>query len=362
MKPTLQTLFTQLTVFCFFVLSLAVSHPAKACSDVMLKTEGDYAVSCRTMDFSYPLGSRIEIIPRGEKWQSTSQNGAKGFQWSSKFGFVGISVQGLPVISDGLNEKGLSAAVLWLEGTKYPEPKDKTRAISIEDSLRWILGSFASVAELKKGLENVELTGHYIKAMHMFPPLHISVHDAAGNSLVIEFTNAQIKLYDNPNGVLTNQPDFEFQTKNLAYREWKLKLARSAVGVPGEWYPVERFERASIVRSSLPTPTNLAQAIAQGVHVLNTVQVQYKAPGTDSEGGKQGDFDHTLWSVVRDHKTPSIYWRSKDNQSLQFLDFAQIDFSGKTTYAPVEITQGNWFIPVKPPQQEKGKAQSEPEK
>lgn len=341
----IRILFT-MTIFMSMLLSAFSNGSAGACSDVMLKKEGAYGISCRTMDFSCPLGSKFVVVPRGQRCRSTTPTGKKGLAWTSRYGFVGVNVQDRPVYSDGLNEKGLSAAVLWLLGTDYPVAGIESRTLAVEDCAGWILGSFSTVAQLKKGLEKVQITGHFLEEMHMLPPLHLAVHDAAGHSLVIEFLEKEMVLFDNGNGVLTNEPDFRYQTANLQYRKWKLGLARSAVGVPGEWYPVERFIRASIVREALPAPKSLAQAVSQAVHVLNTVQVQYGAPGTDSEGGPEGAYDHTLWSLIRDHRNLSLYYRSMNNPSLQRIDLKSLDFSGTAAYEPIPVAGGDWFIPV----------------
>ena len=340
-----EALKTIILLMCMIIGAFSIGN-SYACTDVMMKTNGDYRISGRTMDFSYPLGSKLIVVPRRQSYQSTVPSGKKGLEWTSKYGFVGLNIQDQPNLSDGMNEKGLSAGLLWLLGTEYPKTQTDSKALAIEDSVRWILGNFATIAELKKGLQQVEIWGHYIEAMHVMPPIHITAHDASGNSLVVEFLGGEMKVYDNINGVLTNQPDFEYQTTNLQYRKWKLGLARSAVSVPGEWYPTERFIRTSIVREALPAPKSLAEAVAQGVRVLNSVQVPYGTPGTDSEGGKKGDCDHTLWSLIRDHQNLVLYYRSMNNQSLQAIDLKSLDFSGDKSYEPISVNSGKWHIPV----------------
>src|SRR5699024_1112390 len=46
-------------------------------------------------------------------------------------------------------------------------------------------------------------------------PFHYAVHDAQGQSLVIEFHHGQRTIYDNPVGVLTNAPQFSWHLTNL---------------------------------------------------------------------------------------------------------------------------------------------------
>merc|ERR1712217_638827 len=99
-------------------------------------------------------------------------------------------------------------------------------------------------------------------------------------------------------------------------------LARSAVEMPGSWYPEARFQRLHLVKSAMPKPASYQEAIMQTVHVLNTVTVPMGSQiGTDSGEG-EGLGDHTQWAVVYDHLNGTIYWRTEVNQNLQRLQLA----------------------------------------
>merc|ERR1712217_409931 len=96
-------------------------------------------------------------------------------------------------------------------------------------------------------------------------------------------------------------------------------LARSAVEMPGSWYPEARYQRLHLVKSAMPKPLSDQEAIMQTVHVLNTVTVPMGTQmGTDSGDG-EGLGDHTQYAVIYDSKNLIIYWRTQVNQNLQRL-------------------------------------------
>jgi penicillin V acylase-like amidase (Ntn superfamily) len=149
---------------------------------------------------------------------------------------------------------------------------------------------------------------------------------------VVEFVDSAMRVHTDLNddgetgyGIMTNEPEFEYQLTNIKHLQWKRGLARQSVSVPGSWYPEERFMRIYMVKSGMEAPTSYSQAIMQAVHVLNTITVPMGNQfGTDS-GAKSGEGsgDHTLYGVVYDHLGKKLYWRTTNNQNLQKLDLLE---------------------------------------
>ena len=54
---------------------------------------------------------------------------------------------------------------------------------------------------------------------------------------------------------------------------WKEKHYGPMVNMPGSWYPDARYQRLSLVKSKMPIPTSLQEAVSFAVAVLNTVTV-----------------------------------------------------------------------------------------
>ena len=78
-----------------------------------------------------------------------------------------------------------------------------------------MLGNFATVDEVKAAVGDVVVWGEMVPQLGSFAPLHYSVHDAGGKSIVIEYVDGKLHVYDNAVGVLTNSPTYEWHIQNL---------------------------------------------------------------------------------------------------------------------------------------------------
>lgn len=309
---------------------------AAACTDFCLSNSSGYRISARTMDMEsgqagYKSWSLV-VYPRNHKYQSKAPQDRPGLQWTSRHGFVGVTStdnDGVASPHDGLNEKGLGVAMNWLNGTQFGQPTSGDSALHVNDLALWILGNFATCDETSAGLKNVTVwSKDASKAAY-----HLAIHDATGKSLVVQWIDGEMKVYDNTAiGIMTNAPQFPFYVEKINYLEWQESLALPAIEVPGAWYPIDRFVRAYVVRKGLPTPKSNAEAITQAVHILNAIQTPWGAPGTDSEKPVMIDnFDHTTWSVVRDHENKVLYFRTVMNQQLHAVDLKKLDLTRHST-------------------------------
>ena len=93
----------------------------RGCSNFLLNNSSNSVISARTMDYNIQIQAEVVVIPRGERFVSSLSLGDDYMHWTSKYGFVGTNVLHSLEFTDGLNEKGLSVATLWLEDTKYLE-------------------------------------------------------------------------------------------------------------------------------------------------------------------------------------------------------------------------------------------------
>ncbi|MDD5035511.1 MAG: linear amide C-N hydrolase [Methylococcaceae bacterium] len=347
-----------IAAFALGIFSSLTVGTTWACSDAVLRGPPGIIASVRTMDFDVDLGSKFVYVPRGESWQTHAPNNQKGVTWTNRYGFVGLNALDLKTkFADGINEVGLSAATLWLETTQFPTSPDPAIALSIQDIVSWILGQYQSVSEVKAAIQNVVVWGEKSGEINAIPPLHVIVHDATGESLVLEWTRGKPSLYDGSNvksfqGVMTNDPPYPKQVNNLARykslqcidKPGKAKL-RGLDGLPGDSEPTSRFVRltklgecaskyANGVNSLFSTPDDAMQA---ALRVIGRVEIPYGEGWT--RGGKMpGDNmprSYTQWTVARVHggldgsgkSTSKIYFRSLKNQSLRLIDLSKLDFS-----------------------------------
>ncbi len=335
--------------FITVLLSLSLLQSAYACTDFRLANSGPYSMSGRTMDFQVDLQSQIVIVPRGQEHQSVLQDGSPGLKWKAQYGYVGVNGFHIDGFTDGLNEAGLSVATLWLPHlTQYPTPEDYPgkSVVPVTDAARWILGNFKNVDEVKKALDKTIITGYYVEKMKMIPPLHLAIHDAEGNDLVVEFIDGRTKIHDNKSLVLTNYPDYGWHIKNLQnYANLTNKNADNPdisptgngsglKGLPGDATPPSRFVQAYFLNRYSPEPKSLQEAVSNTLHVLNAVQL---ANGEVAEG------DYTQWSVVRDHQNKVYYFRDNLNQNLRGIALEQLDLGTSADESLIPMASSQWF-------------------
>jgi len=327
-------------VLLFAMLTLgALPQISWSCSDFLLNNSGSQVVSARTMDFGLPLQAQVVVVPRGEKCVSALSPTDTYMQWTSKYGFVGTNVAHLPAYTDGLNEKGLSVGTLWLTATKYPDVSKVSRdkVIQIGDVAHWILGSFATVDEVKQALTKVVVTGVPYKQMNnMLLPLHLAIHDRNKKSMVVEFVGGKWQIYDNPYNVMTNDPVFPEQIKNLEKYKKLTNTRDGMLGLPGDSFPPSRFVRIYILNKFVARSNNTRDAVNNANHILNRV--------TLVNGERIGNI--TEYGLIRDHKNLVYYVVDDENMNIRGLDMKKLDFSPGAKRLALSIAADKWFVPA----------------
>lgn len=319
-----------------FFASLFIIFQINACTDFLLEDVHKNVVVGRSMEFGVDLQSKIAIHPRREKDESCIGNDI-GLSWISDYAYIGVDTLGINLLVDGMNEKGLSMGALWFPGAEYPKFRWKTggKIVAFEDLGRWMLGTCCYLEQVKEAMESVDIWVHNLPVIDEIPPIHLSFHDRSGKSLVIEFLDAEMKIEENPIGVLTNAPKFEWQMTNVsnyinltALDQGDTKLdgtvldptghGTGMLGLPGDWTPQSRFVRIALLKNYVVKTRNAKENANLVFHLLNTVDIPYGA--IQSVSGK--NFDYTQWAVVKDLCNEKFYYRTYGD-----LDYKMIDFS-----------------------------------
>ncbi|WP_102348150.1 linear amide C-N hydrolase [Bacillus sp. Marseille-P3661] len=328
------------------------------CSEVIIPGDQNVRISARTMDWESNLHSAFQVIPRGKKFISfvSAKNNllpVEGMSWTGKYGFIGINVYGLPLYFDGLNEKGLSAAILWLEESEFQNPSpNKNVNISFVYLLQYILSMCSTVDEVKAVINQFTITGLHIGELGITHGIHLAIHDKDGKSLVIEGEKGVIKVYDNDNGVLTNSPFFPWHLTNLRNyanltatnvpqsNSWvPLGNGSGMLGMPGDSTPPSRFVRLSLLRKYSKIYNTAEAGIQQAIHLINRVTLVNGE--IDNSLNHSTKNDYTQWEVFRDHINLKYYFRTNENQSIRILDLNKIDFN-KHYHPSILLTAGKF--------------------
>ena len=362
--------------FCIFFLGITTvaltlyTASVQPCSTVLMQgAPWDHVVvSARTMDFEVDLRSQFVIVSQQQDWTSNSFTGDNKLSWSNKYGFVGINASLIGLndkFVDGINEHGLSAALLWLNETKLPtapNPGETRKDLSVLDVVSYTLGQCKTVSEARKALTGLRVWGEKASLLgnEINPTLHLFIADAYGESMVVEWINGKQHIYDQSNiekypNALTNSPPYPKQITgfspyaNLSCKDYdKGKLMPGLKLLPGGPDSPSRFARLVKISQCAqsgsnpnikPYPYRLTKdnAVTAAFQVIGNLEIPpgervYRTP--DPATGL--DVDWTQWTLVRVHgeidpqthrSTSKLFVRSSQNASLRLIDLEQIDFT-----------------------------------
>lgn len=330
------------------------------CTDFVVQAKEGTLVNGRSLEFGMELQAKVKVFPRAQRMVSKTPERKKGLEWISKYGYLGVTCLGMNFPLDGLNEAGLSFGFLWLPGTQYPTvpPQEMSRALDFIDFGSWLLGNFSTIAEVKEGLKEVRVWGHPVPPLPGTPPVHAAIHDAQGNHLVVEFIKGEVKVYDNPNTVLTNSPPFDWHLINL---ENYLNLnalnagpvnfngtvlsspgqGSGLLGIPGDWTPPSRFVRMTTFLRFAKQAADSAEAINLAEHLLNTVDI----PLGEIRGEDKSE-DYTQWIVIKDLTHRVFYFRSYRDLCLKMVDMKRLNFDEGAQSKALPIDAGKGYVDV----------------
>jgi choloylglycine hydrolase len=215
--------------------------------------------------------SAFRVFPRGmERTGAVAEN---PHRWTSKYGSLVITGYDLAT-HEGVNEKGLSAQILYLAGeSDYGKRDPKLEGINVTQWVQYFLDNYATVAEAVEAQKTLAFQIDSLILPNGFPTLvHMSLSDKSGDSAVIEYIGGKPKVYhDKRFTVMTNEPTYDKQIENL-------KQYRAFGGdkpLPGERTPTDRFVRAAYYASGLPQPASRAEGAAFMFSVIRNVSVPF---------------------------------------------------------------------------------------
>jgi choloylglycine hydrolase len=323
------------------LITMAISLPLHACTGILLKTLNGSSIYARTLEFGEDLSSHILLLPRKYTLKALAPSGKpEGLTWTSKYAAVGINAFKSTNFIDGVNEQGLAGGVFYFPG--FAEYQDilisnYQKSLPMWTLLTWILTNFATVAEVKAMLPTVYVSKTLFPGLKKMIPAHLIVHDAAGNSLVIEYVNGKLFMYDNSLGVITNSPTFDWHLTNI--RNYLNLSPRNAqekkiggitfspfgqgsgmVGLPGDFTPPSRFIRAVAFSQAAPKQKTELDTIHQAFRILNNFDIP-KGIVVD----KNGQSEYTAWTSATDMKNKIFYFRPYANFQLQKIDLMKMN-------------------------------------
>ena len=300
------------------------------CTAITYKTNDHYFG--RNLDLEYSYKETVTITPRNYVFRFRKMG-----KMESHFAMIGMAyvADGYPLYYDATNEKGLSAAGLnFPENADYKpycEGKDNVSAFEL---IPWILCQCSTVAEAEKLLARINLLNENFSDELHLSPLHWIISDRE-RSITLEPLRSELKIYENPVGVLTNNPTFDYHLFNLnnymsltksdppnTFLGEKAKISlktysrgMGALGLPGDASSMSRFVRATFIKMNSLSQDTEAESVSQFFHILKSVEMQRGCVLL-----KSGLYEITVYSSCCNTDRGIYYYTSYDNCWIYAVD------------------------------------------
>lgn len=294
----------------------------------------------RNLDYDHSFGEQVVITPRNFQFIFPEEKIMR-----KHHAIMGMALvqKEYPLYFDAMNEKGLAMAGLLFEGNAvYHPPVSGKDNIPSWAFIPWMLGQCENMDEAEKLLKNLNLTDVSFNETLSPSPLHWMIADR-NRSIVVESMADGLHVYENPVGVLTNNPPFPFHLKNLnqylnltaeePQNRFSEKIGLNpfsrgmgAFGLPGDWSSPSRFVRAAFVRANSVSDGGVSQFF----HILSSVE--------QPEGCirlRNGGMERTIYSACMDLQKKCYCFRTYEEPCLKIADFREEDWEREQIRIPV---------------------------
>jgi len=294
---------------------------AEACTRFVYHGAGDEIITARSMDWKTDVGTNLWVFPRG--MQRSGEAGPNSIKWTSQYGSVIASGYDIST-TDGMNEAGLVANVLWLVESSYPEYDGTKPGLTIAAWAQYVLDNFATVqaaVDVLKSQPFVVVTDN-VPGETRLATLHLSLSDASGDSAIIEYVDGkQVIHHSRDYQVMTNSPIFD---KQLAMEEYWKQIG-GTVMLPGTNRAADRYARAMFYVNAIPKSTDAVESIASVFSVIRNVSVPYGMTTPD-----QPNISSTRWRTVADQKRKRYFFESALTPNVFWVELEKFDLSKET--------------------------------
>ena len=317
------------------------------CTAATYKTKDHYFG--RTLDYEISYGERVVVTPRNFPLDFLKVKDMK-----NHYAMIGVATvrDGYPLYYDGTNEEGLSMAGLNFPGNADYKPEEKEmNNVSPYEFIPWILGQCATIEEAKNLMSNLNLVNISFSDDLPLAPLHWIISDKE-QSITVESVKEGLKVYDNPVGILTNNPPFESQMfnlnnyMNLSKGNPTNKFAPSleldvysrgmgAIGLPGDLSSMSRFVKATFTKMNSCSGDSESQSISQFFHILGSVEQQR---GCVVLG--ENKYEVTIYTSCCNVDKGIYYYTTYENNQITGVDMHREDLnSSRLITYPIVNTQ-----------------------
>lgn len=307
------------------------------CTAITYKTKDHYFG--RSLDFEYSYQETVTVTPRNYPFHFR-----KAEDLGHHYAMIGMAyvVDNIPLYYDAANEKGLSMAGLNFPGNAdYKQEAEEKDNIAPFEFIPWVLGQCASIEETRKLLERINLAKIDFSDELPAAELHWIISDREC-SITVECTKDGLKIYDNPVGVLTNNPCFDMQMFNLnnylglsvdpPVNNFSKKLhlepysrGMGAMGLPGDLSSASRFVKAVFTKMNSVSGDSESESISQFFHILGSVAQQRGCVYMGKNKKGQDQYEISIYSSCCNTDRGIYYYTTYENSQITGVDMYKED-------------------------------------
>lgn len=307
------------------------------CTAATYKTKDFYFG--RTLDYEFSYGDEVTVTPRNYEFSFRHMGVVK-----THYAMIGMAyvVNDYPLYYDAVNEKGLCMAGLNFVGNAhYNECVGDKDNVAQFEFISWILGRCDSVKSARELLRKINLSNTPFSNELPVAELHWIIADR-NEAITVEAVKEGVKVYDNPAGVLTNNPTFPEQMLQLNnYMKLspkspknnfsdKLPLApysrgMGALGLPGDLSSQSRFVRVAFVKMNSVSGDSENESVSQFFHILGAVDQQR---GCCDVG--DGKYEITIYTSCCNADKGIYYYTTYENHQITAVNMHNEDLDGRS--------------------------------
>lgn len=297
------------------------------CTAVTYKTRDHYFG--RNLDLYYSYEEAVTVTPRNYPLHFRKMD-----TLTTHYAMIGMATvaNGYPLYYEATNEKGLSVAGLNFPdiATYYPQQQGKDNIAPFE-LIPWLLGQCENVTQARVLLDRLNLVNIPFSDTLPLSPLHWMISDRE-ESITVEPMPDGLKIYDNPIGVLTNNPPFDYQMYHLAsfmnltklpvenrfsdqVKLGAFSLGMGSIGLPGDLSSPGRFVKAAFTKLNSLSGELEGESISQFFHILSSAAQQRGLVQV-----QDGRYEYTLYSSCCNTDKGIYYYTTYENSQITGVD------------------------------------------
>ncbi|MBD5384681.1 MAG: choloylglycine hydrolase family protein [Ruminococcaceae bacterium] len=304
----------------------------------------------RTLDYDFSFGDTIVVTPRCYCFDF----GAAG-KTAEHYAMIGMAhiADNYPLYYECVNEKGLGMAGLNFVGNAhYGEPVNGKYNLAPHEFIPFVMGQCRDLNEARELLKQINLVDRAFSDALPVAELHWMIADKSG-ALVVESTESGFHVYENPAGVLTNNPEFPQQMlqlnnyMGLSSKEPQNHFCSSlplkpysrgmgAIGLPGDISSESRFVRAAFTKNNSVCGDAECDCVSQFFHIIGSVEnVRGCCELAD------GKYQITRYTCCCNCEKGIYYYTTYENHQITAVDMHHENLnSGRLiSYAPMNSEQ-----------------------